>query len=260
VATLIADVSSVPLWRRVTLAALGVATGALAMVLIPGALALTLSWSSGGAEIIHRVHGVGFGAIMTLCIGLPFVAQVHRPERKASLMQAGIVATLAVIVALAMGGEAGQAAPFIVFLAAGTAGVAIHPARHEILSAPFRRADRVLLTIAGLGAGPLLAYTWLEAAAQRAAAVSDPHAMPPHYAGMASLALGVLSLAVVAALRASAYRGTAALAGLATIALGAVSLLNPGFVSALHPVAAVAAVLGGGAFIAAAYRGQPPTG
>jgi hypothetical protein len=260
VTTLIADVSTVPLWRRITLAALGIATGTLATLLIPGALALTTSWTSGGAEIIHRVHGVGFGAIMTLCIGLPFAAQVHRPERKASLVQAGIVATLAVIAALALGGEAGQAPQFIVFLAAAAVVVAVHPAQREILTMSGSRIDRVLLTMAGLGAGPLLAYTWFESAAQRAAAVTDPHALPPHYAGMASLALGILGLAVVAALRASAYRGTAALAGLATVALGAVSLLNPGFVSALHPVAAVAAVLGGGAFIAAAYRDQPAAG
>jgi uncharacterized membrane protein HdeD (DUF308 family) len=103
-------------------------------------------------------------------------------------------------------------------------------------------------------------YAWLQAAAQRAATLADPHAMPPHYAAMASLALGILGVAAVAARRASGYRWSATLAGAAAVALGAVSLLNPGFVSALHPVAAVAAVLGGGAFIAAAYRDRAPAG
>ncbi|HSK98184.1 MAG TPA: hypothetical protein VK891_16275, partial [Euzebyales bacterium] len=127
-ATLTAELVTVPLWRRAVVAVVGVAAGALAMFVIPGALALTASWSSGGAEIIHRVHGVGFGAIMTLCLGVPFVAQVHRPDRKASLAQAGVAATLAVLVALVAGGVVAEAVPFVVFLAAGGVIVAVHPA------------------------------------------------------------------------------------------------------------------------------------
>jgi hypothetical protein len=257
-ATLTAELATVPLWRRTVVAVVGIAAGALAMFVIPGAQALAMSWSSDGAEIIHRVHGVGFGAIMTLCLGVPFVAQVHQPERKVSLVQAGVAATLAVLVALVAGGVPAEATPFVVFLAAGGVIVAVHPARREILTVSGRQPDRMLAAIAGLGAGPLLVYAWLQAAAQRAAAVSDPHAMPPHYAGMAALVLCILALAIVGAYGASGYRWTATLAGLATVALGAVSLLNPGFVSALRPAAAVAAIVGGGAFIAATFRRRPP--
>lgn len=89
-------------WRRATVAVLGTAAAAaLSTAAIPGPDALLGGWFLSGVEIIHRVHEVGFGLIMTVCIAVPFLAQAVAPRRAVSFAWAAVASPAATIVALA---------------------------------------------------------------------------------------------------------------------------------------------------------------
>lgn len=238
-------------WRRATVAVLGTAAAALSTAAIPGADALVGGWFLSGAEIIHRVHEVGFGLIMTVCIAVPFLAQAVAPRRAVSFAWAAVASPAATIVALAASGLAADAAPFVILLLVGVAIVVLHPARGAARLMGF---DRPLLAVAIAGAVPLVVEAWIQTGLQRAATVDDPHASPPHYAGMAALALCIIALTIVAARRDRGHRMTATLAAAAIVTWAAASLLNLGFVGALSARAAVAAIAAATLYLALVWR------
>jgi hypothetical protein len=114
--------------------------------------------------------------------------------------------------------------------------------------------DRPLLAVAIAGAVPLVVEAWIQTGLQRAAIVDDPHASPPHYAGMAALALCIIALTIVAARRDRGHRMTATLAAAAIVTWAAASLLNLGFVGALSARAAVAAIAAATLYLALVWR------
>jgi hypothetical protein len=155
----------------------------------------------------NQVLDAGWGLVVGVIVPLGLFAQLRRPGRGI----AGMQQTAVVAFALAVAGIAG-AAWWCLALAVGISGacaalVALHPARRTLL-ARGRHLERVLLALAAVAALPCLVYAWRMASAQRrdlppADAVSNGlH----HWTVMAALALLVLLLVVLAALRTTGWR------------------------------------------------------
>ena len=155
----------------------------------------------------NQVLDAGWGLVFGVILPLGLLAQLRRPERRI----AGIQQTAVVAFALAAAGVAGEEWRYGAF-AAGLAGlcavlVALHPARASF-RARGERVEPVMLALAAVAAVPSLVYAWRMASAQRrdlppADAVSNGlH----HWLVMTALALSVLLLMLLAALRTMGWR------------------------------------------------------
>ena len=155
----------------------------------------------------NQVLDAGWGLVFGVILPLGLLAQLRRPERRI----AGIQQTAVVAFALAAAGVAGEEWRYGAF-AAGLAGlcavlVALHPARASF-RARGERVEPVMLALAAVAAVPSLVYAWRMASAQRrdlppADAVSNGlH----HWLVMTALALSVLLLVLLAALRTMGWR------------------------------------------------------
>ena len=176
----------------------------------------------------NQILDVGWGAVFGVILPLGLLSQLRRPERRI----AGIQQTAVAASALALAGAAGQRGWYLA-LAGGIAGVsavllALHPARHTFLSRG-PHLEPAMLGLATVAAGPVLVYAWRMASAQRrdlppADAVSNGlH----HWSVMAALALLVLLLMLLAAVRTSGWRIPALSASIAAGAWAISCLLAP---------------------------------
>ena len=176
----------------------------------------------------NQVLDAGWGLVFGVILPVALLAQLRRPERRiAGIQQTGIVA-LALACAAVLGGAWSYLA-----LAAGIAGgcavlLVLHPARRTFL-AHGRHPEPAMLALAAIGALPALVYARRMASAQRrdlppADAVSNGlH----HWTVMAALALLVLLLALLAALRTSGWRIPALSASIAAGGWAISCLLAP---------------------------------
>jgi hypothetical protein len=213
----------------------------------------------------NQVLDVGWGVVFGLVLPLGLLSQLRRPEWRI----AGIQQTAAVAVALALAAAVGRSWGYLA-LAGGigfASGVllALHPARRTFV-ARGRRVEPVLLVLAAVAAAPALVYAWRMASAARrdlppADAVSNGlH----HWTAMSALALLVLLLVSLAAVRTSGWRTPAISAALAAGAWAISSLLAPSSAagSAGHAWAWAALAWAVATFVAAAgprTRDRPST-
>jgi branched-subunit amino acid permease len=176
----------------------------------------------------NQVLDAGWGLVFGVIVPLGLLAQLRRPERRI----AGTQQTAVVAFALAIAGIAGEEWWYLA-LAAGISAacavlLALHPARRTLL-ARGRHLEPVLLALAAVAAIPCLVYAWRMASAQRrdlppADAVSNGlH----HWTVMTALALLVLLLLVLAALRTTGWRIPAISAAIAAGAWAISCLLAP---------------------------------
>jgi hypothetical protein len=122
---------------------------------------------------------------------------------------------------------------------------ALHPERGRL----FARgdADPRLLAIALLAVLPLVAYAAIEVSKQLSNA-EPVHAAVGHFAMMGALALALLGLAGLAALRTEGWRLPLWSAGLAVATLGTASIAFPSEASSFRLVGAVLAIAWGATF------------
>jgi len=176
----------------------------------------------------NQVLDVGWGAVFGLVLPLGLLSQLRRPEQRI----AGLQQTSLVALALALADAAGASWWYLV-LAAGIAGLSavllvLHPARQSLL-ARGRHLEPTMLALAAVAAVPSVAYARRMASAQRrdlppADAVSNGlH----HWTVMTALALLVLLLVLLAALRTSGWRIPALSASVAAGAWAISCLLAP---------------------------------
>jgi len=175
----------------------------------------------------NQVLDVGWGAVFGVVLPLGLLTLLRRPERRI----AGVQQTAVVALALALAGALGERWWYLV-LAAGVGGIAavllaLHPTRQTF--GQRGQPDRTMLVLAAVAAGPSLVYAWRMASAQR-------RDLPPtdavsnglhHWTVMAALALLVLLLVLLAALRTSGWRIPAMSASIAAGAWAISCLLAP---------------------------------
>ena len=176
----------------------------------------------------NQVLDVGWGAVFGVVLPLGLLALLRRPERRI----AGVQQTAVVALALALAGALGERWWYLV-LAAGVGAIAVvlvalHPAR-QTFGLRGQQPDRSMLVLAAVAAGPSLVYVWRMASAQR-------RDLPPtdavsnglhHWTVMGALALLVLLLVLLAALRTPGWRIPAISASIAAGAWAISCLLAP---------------------------------
>lgn len=237
---------------RITVGVLGVAVALAGFAL----LSLIGGWFGAGDRDIHRIHDIAWGLLGGVLISTGLIVQALRPDRWVAPAQQALAGAFVLILGVVISGELAFAAiPAVVI---GLL-IALHPDRGRLLEIGREGMDGPMLLQAALAAVPLVLYALNQAEIQRACPPTDGHCEEFHWAQMAALAMALPLVGAVAALRAPGWRLTAWCAGIAATLWGIASLAFPGHASALDQGWAVAAVVGGVAFIGMAEWGRRST-
>jgi hypothetical protein len=226
---------------NVTAGLIGFVSGAFGLLSIVSAL--------GVERTVHRLHDIGSGLVLAVLMAPAAFALVGAHRRSIAGMQQAaavvIAATAGTVLSHTVNPFVGTLLVFTVLLAA------LHPARERLLAVP-GRPSWTMGAIAGGAAVALIPYAVNQAALQRWTVPSNPHAAEAHYGGMASMALALALVALVAALQTDGWRLPAWCAGLAAATFGIASMVTPHLEGSFGTAGGVSAVVAGTAFIAAA--------
>ncbi|MGH2819542.1 MAG: hypothetical protein ACRDJ5_02685, partial [Actinomycetota bacterium] len=233
--------------RRIGFAAVVALVGLFIGFMMFSIPALIMGWFIGGSGQIHRVHEIGWGAFGGILISTAMFLQLWKPERKVALLQQVGLSVIAFAVAMTLVG-AFEPTVLAVLALVGVAGL-LHPARGELLRFE-ARISPILAGITALAAIPLVVYASDMVKIERAVVSSDPH--EGHWTGMAALAIALILVGGLTALRTTGYRITARIVGAAALVLGVASVVFPDYASSLGGMWGSVAIFGGIAFIAAA--------
>lgn len=197
---------------------------------------------------ILRVHDLNFFAMLWIAlIGLGTQPYAPADRVTALVLPVLVMAPLAVL-AVTTGSSIAMLP--IIFTVVGLVVVALHPARRSLL-----RLDRVenidsrVIGLLVVGAVPLLAYAADQLVLQYS--VADEHAELVHYGGMAVLAVLILVLGLLAAVRRRDWRFAAWGAGVLAVYLGASSVAFPGYAGSVGQMWGGLAVVWGVVFVGA---------
>lgn len=191
----------------------------------------------------HFVHDVAFMYLIVVT-GVAMLVQLYRSaERVAAMQIAVVVAAILTVGTLASSGFD----PLLVIVDAPIALAALaHPARGELVRSDAVASRTVSPAVVALVPVALYAAGQLNLQAT----LADEHAALGHYAGMATLALSIVAVGLLAAVGGTGRRAAAYAAGSFAVVLGAASLFQPA-VSALDGTWSVLAILWGLALVAA---------
>lgn len=199
-------------------------------VIFFGLTSLALAWVSPREGVAGPVTELGYGILVGIILTVGVASQLLAAERKIAGVQQAALAVPALLIGSALAAD-GQNVEAAVIVAVGVGILLVlHPARAEFL----RRGatlSRPLVAVAVISAIPSVAYA-LEMGAQ-----AQDLAGPPHHvqrlSTMAAMAIGIVLVGLLAALRTQGWRIPAWSAGIAAIAFGLVSIVYPD-----HPAAA----------------------
>jgi hypothetical protein len=207
-------------------------------------------------QAIHAVHNAVVATLLMVLSAPAAIAAARTPERSTRplvhLAVVGVAGLLTMVLALTLDPFT---LPFVVLV-----GVlwALRPTEGR----PFPgRPSPILLVLVVAAAVPLVAYTLGQAELQRIDDTSE-HAELFHWVETSFYALGIVLLGLLVAVRPAAYRLSAWSAGVALAVLGGASVAFPDRASALDSGWALAALVGGIVFVAAAVwegRRRPAT-
>ena len=228
----------------ITATILGLVFG-LAFFGFPG---LILGWFEGGDRLIHRVHDLSNGVLTGLLFALPLLALAVR-KRVAPLHQVA-VASLAGIAAAAISADA----IWLVFVAPGLVAVAVllgigGPAFRRAFLAPERNPSPGLAVIPLAAAVPLTMFAWSMAKLQRAGVAGDSHVDEHHWAAMASMAITLWLVPLLASLRMPGWLVPARCAGLGAVVFGVASLVFPDTAGSVGKTWGIELILGGAVYL-----------
>jgi hypothetical protein len=247
--------------RQIALVVLALFLGAL--FAYPGS-GLLVGWSSTEDGGIHRFHTVVWGVHTGLVLSIGLLALLVRTEeRVATAQQVGVA--MAVMMAVFFGSVViphfGQPlAPEIdrlvfsvtVLVLTGVI-LALHPRREELFRSG-RRLSKPMAAFAVIGLAVAAPYALGQIQIQQAVDLAtDPHsAVTEHWDEMATTALVLPLVALVAALRTRGWQLVAWTAGIGKMVFGAASVLMPEQASSPGVTWGAVALVGGVLFIAIA--------
>lgn len=236
--------------RRIAFQALAAIFAAMTWGLLFG-VAVVIAWIDKDEGGIHRVHDMGFGALYGVILTVGLVAQLWRAERRISAFYQILAVAVATVVA---GGLATRGYVLLGgFVAIAWAVLlALHPNRSAVLRPARERISAPLAALAVLGAIPLLRYASSMARLERNGLSIDPHVSQDHWTTMAAMAIGIVFVGLLSALRLRGWRISAWSTGVAAFLFGLVSVVYPRWPGAEGTGWGLAAVAGGLMFIGAA--------
>ncbi len=203
----------------------------------------------------HRVHDLTFGFLFVPTV-VGMLAQLRRPAKNVAgqlitlVPLVGLVLTLVLTFVLSNNANVVQP-PWLTVGAAALIASVLHPAgRNFFRSFNIARINWVMLSLVMVAAVPLLVFASTNIGRQ--GTVNDDHAALGHYGFMAAFAVTVIGVGLLASLRPDGWRVTAWVAGLLPALLGIASVLYPDVSTSLGLVWALAAIVWGIGFVAAA--------
>ena len=199
------------------------------------------------AQEIHAFHNVVVAALLLVLSAPPAIAAARAPDRAAGPLLHLVAVGVAGLITMVLGLRVDIfTLPFIVLV-----GVLLMLQRPRVPALAVGRLSPSLAVLVAVAALPLVIYALEQAELQRID-FSSEHAQFNHWVEMSFYALAVLLLGLMAALRPVAYRLTAWCAGLGLAILGGASLALGPYASALDPLWAWAALIGGLVFVSVA--------
>jgi hypothetical protein len=191
-----------------------------------GWIGLFLGWTMSGGDQIHRVHNIGASGVATgILVAFPLLILAWRREDIALLQMLGVAA-----VATVAGGLLALDPVFLAYAAI----LAVPVVALLAISRGWRRyvargagLAREFFVAAIVGAPFWFAFAWTNATLQHTRPSSDPHVEMHHYTGMAIMAIGLVLMVVLAALRTQGWRIVAWLTGLGSVVYGAAAIAFP---------------------------------
>lgn len=235
--------------RRMAFKVVAALTGVLAGFVVFGLPSLISPWFASGDQVLHRAHDFGWGVLMGLIVSVGALTQLRRPEEKVAGAQQVALAAVALLLVALLSLPPNPLPTVLAVLAALL--VYLHPVRARVLRGAVQPSP-AMATIALAGAVPLLWYAVAQAATQRGAPATDPHADLLHYGAMAAMALALALVAGLGALRTVGWQIPALCAGLGAVWFGVGSAAFPDSESSFGLLGGAVAVLAGIAYLAAA--------
>jgi hypothetical protein len=214
-----------------------------------GAISLVTGWFEGGERLIHRVHDIGTGIVGAILLAPAYLAQARSPERRIAALQQALLGLVTLVAVMFLAQDfapevAGFAVGFAVLLAVL---VALHPARDRLWRpGPISLPSAVIVALAAV---PLVGYGIHMGRLERLGAPTDPHVVEHHWTTMAAVAVGILLVGALAALRTEGWRIPAWCAGLAAVVFGTASVVFPGYAGSSGNGWGSVAIAGGVAFL-----------
>jgi hypothetical protein len=199
-------------------------------LLFIGVTTLTIGlWLANQNALTTPVSDLSFFALGAIIVGIGFAVQLRAPERKIAGVQQAVLGLLALGVAGLIGNRVEPLVGSLLFLVAAAILAALHPARRAFfklgggLSAP-------LAALSILAAVPAVGYAASMLVLARSAGPSCFLGRCPYgdrLAEMAALALAIVLVGMLAALKTPGWRVAARSAGASAVILGLASILLP---------------------------------
>jgi hypothetical protein len=225
-------------------------------------LTLALWATDPGYSETGPVVDLAFFALGGILVTVGIASQAVSGAHVAGLQQT----TLAVLTLAGAGLVGGRIEPFVgsvVLLVALTPLAMSHPSRQSLFAVARQGLSRPMAMLAAAAAVPALVYAGDMLEFSRGTGPScflGQCAQGDRYAETAALAVAVVLVALLAALRTDGWRLPARCAGAAAIVLGAASAAFPGEVGALATWWAIAVISWGAAVITVAQLSRPTAG
>jgi hypothetical protein len=214
-----------------------------------GLTSLVMGWFQAVEGVAGPVTELGYGTLVGIILTIGLLAQLRAPQRKIAGVQQAALVIPAMLIGSAIASDSQNVVPALILVPALGILLALHPAREEFL----RRGagfSRKLLAITILAAVPLIAYA-LDIGAQARDLVGPPHHVQ-RLSTMAAMAIAVVLVGLLAALRTRGWRIPAWSVGTAAIVFGFASIAFPDDPGAVGRGWGTLAIAGGVLFIAVA--------
>lgn len=220
---------------------------------------LIVGWFDTTEGGIHRVHDIGFGVLAGVFVTVGFLSQLRNPERQVSTRYQIVAAAVAALIAGFLSSDPGPGLFFFLIpLVALAILVAVHPPGAALMRA--EGSFSLLLALPAVaGAIPLTWFALTAAKLQRTGLANDPHVEQSHWTIMASMALAIVLVALLSAMRLPGWRISAWCAGGGAFFYGLASVVFATFPGTTVPYPGsegvswgLVAILGGLVFIAVA--------
>ncbi len=196
------------------------------------------------AQKVHAFHNAVVAALLLALATPPAIAAARAPERAAAPLVHLVALSAAGLGTMLLARKVDVfTLPFIVFVGVL---VALRVPSFDALRTGHWSLPLAILVVTA--AVPLLKYTIGQAELQRIDTSSE-HAEFNHWVEMSFVAVGVLMLGALTALRPAAFRLSAWSAGITLAVLGAASIAFPGYASAITESWAWTALAGGVALV-----------
>jgi hypothetical protein len=216
-----------------------------------GLTSLVIGWFASLEGVAGPVTDLGYGALVGILLTLGVLVQLWAPERRIAAMQQAVLVIPALVIGSAIAGDSQNLIPALVLVPALGILLILHPARAEFLMRG-TSVSPALLVVAVAGGIPLVAYA-LHMGTQARELTGPPHHVQ-RLSTMAALAIAILLIGVLAALKTRGWMIPAWSAGSAALVFGLASIAFPGHPGAEGRWWAGLAIEGGVLFVAVAER------